>query len=300
MKEDKIINQWLQEEKAAENFQQLEKAIALSQNLEVPAKKSHNDAWADLLDKINTESSSNERVLVPEKPSYKRILYYAAGLIGIILISYFGLQNTPEPTIYTTALAVTESKLLPDYSEVTLNASSTISLMEANWDQERTLSLSGEAFFEVTPGSKFTILTDLGEISVLGTSFNVYVRENLLRVATFSGKVKVESGENSAILSKGDELTFNSEKQEWVVNKFSENQTATWRSGSFHFESTPLDKVIEALERQFAIEIEIDRDVDQNFYSGYFSKSDLKEALQLVFTPMGMQFKIDGKKVNVY
>ncbi|MFY0593863.1 FecR family protein [Roseivirga sp.] len=300
MKEDNIIKQWLQEEKTADNFQQLEKAIALSQNLEVPSNKSHEDAWADLLNNINTKTTDNEHLFVPQSKNYKQFFYYAASIVAIIFIGYFGLQNTPEPTVYSTGLAVTETQFLPDNSEITINASSSISLMEEKWAEERTLSLSGEAFFDVIPGSKFTVLTELGDISVLGTSFNVFVREDILKVSTFSGKVRVESGENSTILLKGDELVFDSNKDEWNVKRFSENQTATWRSGSFHFESTPLDKVIEALERQFAIEIEVDRDVDQNIYSGYFSKTDLKEALQLVFTPMGMQFKIDGNKVNVY
>jgi transmembrane sensor len=44
-----------------------------------------------------------------------------------------------------------------------------------DWSKERTLSLEGEAFFEVQKGSKFSVVTSDGIVEVLGTSFDVTV-----------------------------------------------------------------------------------------------------------------------------
>ena len=34
-------------------------------------------------------------------------------------------------------------------------------------------------------------------------------------------------------------------------------------------------------------------------YTGYFNTKNLDEALKLVFTPMGLSYKIEGKKIIV-
>lgn len=298
MKEDKLIQEWLSKETSADNFDQLEKAIAMSENLHVPEKTSHEDAWAGLLDSINTNSSDNEHLMTPAHPN-RRWMAWVASIAAIFVLGYFGLRDIPTPSVYSTESASTITHTLPDNSVVTLNANSSISVIEENWADNRVLSLSGEAFFEVSPGSKFTVLTDMGEISVLGTSFNVFVRESELQVSTFTGKVKVEKGGNSIFLEKGDQLSLATKEDTFTATQFNLNQVATWRTGSFHFNSTPLQKVIDELERQFAIEIEVASDISQSIYSGFFSKTDLKEALQLVFVPMGMKFEVDGNKVNV-
>lgn len=299
MKEDKLIQEWLSKETSADNFDQLEKAIALSENLEIPGKTSHEDAWAGLLDKINTEASDNERLMVPAHQSNKRWMVWAASIAAIFVLGYFSLRDMPTPSVYSTKSANTLAHTLPENSIITLNANSSISLIEESWTDNRVLSLIGEAFFEVSPGSKFTVLTDMGEISVLGTSFNVFVRENELQVSTFTGVVKVEKDGKSILLEKGDQLSFTTKKESWSTTQFNLNHVATWRSGAFHFNSIPLQKVVNELERQFAIEIEVASDISQSIYSGFFSKTDLNEALQLVFVPMGMKYKIDGNKVNV-
>lgn len=299
MKEDKLIQEWLSKETSADNFDQLEKAIAMSENLEVPEKTSHEDAWAGLLESINESASDNEVLMVPVLRSNKRWMVWAASIAAIFVLGYFSLRDMPTPAVYATESAATLAHTLPDNSIITLNANSSITLIEEKWDDNRVLSLSGEAFFEVSPGSKFTVLTDLGEVSVLGTSFNIYVRENDLHVSTFTGLVKVERGDNSILLEKGEQLLLNMKQEDWSALKFNLNQVATWRTGAFYFDSSPLQNVVDELERQFDIEIEVTQDISQSIYSGFFSKTDLKEALQMVFIPMGMKVEIEGNKVNV-
>ncbi len=299
MKEDKLIQEWLVQNTSADDLAQLEHAIAITETLDTPSKTTKEDAWANLLSNINEESTSNEKVLTPTKKQDKSWMVWIAGIAALFVLGYFGLMDSPEPTIYSTELANTITHSLPDQSNVTMNASSSISFIEDNWEKERMLSLSGEAFFEVEPGSKFTIVTDLGQVSVLGTSFNVFARDNTLQVSTFTGKVKVEKGNQNVILLPGDQLTLDVGKDLWKADSFNLNQTATWRIGSFYYDLTPLQKVVDELERQFAIKINVSTDISERIYSGYFSRSDLEEALQLVFLPMGFNFSVDGNQVNI-
>ncbi len=299
MKEDKLIQDWLSEEVSANEMAEMEQILAFTEKLEVPERKSKTDAWADVLGKINEESSDNEVILVPQAAPNRKWIAWVASIAALFLIGYFGMQGTPEPSIYSTELADNLVHNLPDNSVVTINAKSSISLIEEDWTNARSLRLSGEAFFEVEPGSKFTVATDLAEVSVLGTSFNVFSRDEELIVSTFSGKVEVKNNENVVVLEKGDQLTHIPAENIWKVDRFNQNETATWRTGAFYFDTTPLRKVIDELERQFDIKINVSIDLRDRFYSGYFSKTNLTEALQLVFVPMGLTTEIEGNQVNV-
>src|SRR5688572_16316604 len=64
---------------------------------------------------------------------------------------------------------------LPDGSAVYLNASSTLTFPEVFAESERTVELTGEAFFEVVknPAKPFVVKTNNIRTVVLGTSFNV-------------------------------------------------------------------------------------------------------------------------------
>ncbi len=52
------------------------------------------------------------------------------------------------------------------------------------------------------------------------------------------------------------------------------------------------------LRKQFDLEISGFSN-DNRRYKGYFYKDDLKEALDLVFKPMGYDYKLDGQQVVV-
>ena len=57
-------------------------------------------------------------------------------------------------------------------------------------------------------GTSFRVLTSEGIIEVLGTEFNITVRDNYFEVQCFEGKVKVTSSntDNETILTQGNAL----------------------------------------------------------------------------------------------
>lgn len=299
MKDERLIQDWLSDQDVTK-VAALEKAIALTEKLEVPSKTDKALAWGNLLDRINEETHDNQKVLVPHKRS-NRWLIWVASTAAIFLIGYFGLKNTPQPALYSTEATASMSQTLPDNSIVVLNANSEISYVEKHWDNNRTIHMEGEAFFDVQKGTQFTVVTDIGNIKVLGTSFNVFARENGLEVSCATGKVVVEAGGKEVILNPGNKAVFTPSEEGGSLESqpVNINEIGSWRSGDFYYELTALQKVIDEMERQFGIEIIVSTDVSQRFYSGYFSNSDLKEALQLVFVPMGLTYVMDENQVTV-
>ena len=219
------------------------------------------------------------------------------GKKAIITIPNFGYWKVRFHLLLKGTMPIT--KTLPDDSEVTLNALSAISFNEKQWSTQRSVTLDGEAFFEVTKGNTFTVNTDMGEVTVLGTSFNVFNRETDFSVTCFSGSVQVKSNDDQVILKPGQKTRIDKQSGRLTVQDFNPQQSATWRIGEFYFDAVELTMVIRELERQFDIKIEVTGDISDRFYSGFFSTQSLEEALKLVFVPMGLSSHVNGSIVTV-
>lgn len=305
MKEDKLIQDWLSKEVSATDVAEMERLIGFTEKLSVPENKAKAEAWADILGKINEETTDNQVILIPEKQENRKWIVWAVSIAAIFLAGYFGMVQLEKPSVYSTASTNTTSHNLPDNSVVTLNSESSVSVLENRWDTDRKVKLEGEAFFEVEPGSKFTVVTDYGEVTVLGTSFNVYARPTGFEVTCKTGTVKVLYQDQETILTPGYKAYYTEFSKPFVqinslnVTKVNTDQIGAWREGNFYYDGINLQEVIDEMERQFDIEIEVSANMSGLFYNGYFSKSNLTEALQLVFVPMGLTFEVEGNQVKV-
>jgi len=125
--------------------------------------------------------------------------YAAAAAVAILIATTLILnQNTTYKTGYGEQLAVQ----LPDGSEAILNAKSQLQFDADNWVENRSLSLEGEAFFKVKKGKTFTVKTNDGTVTVLGTQFSVNTNQKLFEVICYEGRVKVEQGTLLKVLRK--------------------------------------------------------------------------------------------------
>ncbi|GAB5523415.1 MAG: hypothetical protein Roseis2KO_12870 [Roseivirga sp.] len=301
LEKDDIIENWLELETSPEEREEMERIIALTASMDVPATKTKAAAWGELMSNINEEAEDNERILVPENKKSNRWLAYAVGIAAVLVFGYYSLIDNGNSGLisFETATAQIVTETLPDQSQVTLNAGSLLSYNSNEWSEARDVTLMGEAFFEVTKGNTFTVNTDLGKVTVLGTSFNVYNRDNDLSVACFTGSVQVDMNKEQVVLTPGQKATIDTQSGRLIVQDFNPQLSATWRIGEFYFDAVELTKVIRELERQFDIKVEVAGDISDRFYTGFFSTQNLAEALQLVFVPMGLSSQINGSIVTV-
>ena len=235
-----------------------------------------------------------------EKKVFK--LWWAlGGLAAAVALFFIGLNayksDDPElstaPVEFATSIGEFEQVILPDGSAVSLNANSRLSY---SGDWERTLSLEGEAFFEVTEGSKFTVNTAGGTVQVLGTSFNVFAREKDLVVACKTGKVKVEVVEKSftEVITPGE--TVSSKKDTIKKLRVEPLMIGKWQTGEFYFENRPVMEVLDEIQRQYRVTIKTDS-LEGKLFSGYFVSTDgLDMALSMVCEPLNLSYHIIGGK----
>lgn len=181
-------------------------------------------------------------------------------LMGACMWLLFQGQDKAETAWmkYETAYAQTMRQRLPDGSSVMLNANSVLEV-PADWEADnRIVKLSGEAFFEVSHAAndeKFTVRTEKGDITVLGTKFNVQEREGDLEVALTEGKVSLTvPGSPVTYLNPGEIASVNAEN---FVDLKSVDLTpyTAWSEHKMVFKDMPVSRVVRRLKHDFGLDI---------------------------------------------
>ena len=246
------------------------------------------------------EALNNKRLLqetkVVQLHPFKKFLRVAAAVAILMVGSYFYV-NTLNENI-ATQFAENKEVVLPDASEVLLNADSRLSYSERKWEEERNVTLEGEAFFKVAKGKRFTVETDQGTVAVLGTQFNVENRKGFFEVTCFEGLVSVSFEEKETKLPAG--TSFLVVEGKIITTEGLKRIQPSWMSKESTFKSIPLKYVLDEFQRQHNIKVRTQNiDLDKLF-SGTFSNTNTDLALQSISVPSQIKFKLEGNKVLFY
>lgn len=297
--QENYLAKWLNNELTEAEMMEFEKsnAYATYQKIKDTASKLEapnfdlENAW-NALEQKKSVDTPKVFTLSPFK-SFIRI----AAAITILLAGSFFYLNTLNNTIET-SYAENKSVTLPDTSEVMLNAGSKLSYSEKKWNENRNVELEGEAYFKVAKGKKFTVATEQGLVTVLGTQFNVEHRKGYFEVSCFEGLVSVTLNKNETKLPAGNSLLLINGNT--TTHKVTVNGTPSWITNESSFRSVPLHFVLDELQRQYNIEVS-SSNIDKNqVFTGSFSNKNLELALRSISVPLKIKFKLDGNNVLFY
>lgn len=228
------------------------------------------------------------------------VIWRVAAVFVLALGTYFFLS--PNNIDLVTPAGTHQIWTLPDGSEISLNAVSKASYDPETWNKDRIIELDGEAFFDVTKGSTFSVNTSSGIITVLGTEFNVKVREDQFYVHCFEGLVKVQTPDTTLMLPAGSGMRLDHGllAQESVAL----GAKPDWFDGESSFNNSSLFDVLHEIERQYAISISFTSEdnslIETARFSGSFTHEDLNIALKSVCQPFGLNFEVSDKEVRIF
>lgn len=291
----KWLNNELSEEELAEfkksaEYASYQRIVDASKGMKAP-EFDVDQAWASF-----KGSNLKEETKVVPLNLFKSFLRVAAVIAVLLGCAYFYMNSLGEH--YTTEFAQQTEIVLPDASEVLLNAGSELSFSEKNWEDNRSLELKGEGYFKVAKGKKFTVSTDAGTVTVLGTQFNVESRDGFFEVTCYEGLVGVSYNGTSKKLPAGNSfVVFNGEIQQTdaVVAL-----APSWTQNESTFKSVPLKYVLAEFERQFNIEVETENINAEQLFTGTFNNTDINLALESISTPSQIRYKLEADKVLFY
>jgi transmembrane sensor len=182
------------------------------------------------------------------KTEWWQIAVAASVLIISGLSIYFWQKTKAEPILFTTKFNETKTLILPDSTEVTLNANSQLS-MNSDWEEGNTREvwLKGEGYFKVkkkVQKNTFEVHTDKLNIKVLGTIFNVLARKSINNVMLEEGKVEVNASTFPSQLMKPNELITWTDKA-LIKSTVSPQDYNAWLRNQLVFKAMDLKNVME-------------------------------------------------------
>lgn len=249
------------------------------------------DVWNQIASKIESKTSAKKVV------SFSMVIKYAAAaliflLVGIGSVTFF-YSKTIECLPGEHILAE-----LPDGSEVDLNAGSTMKYYPLKWRFERKLKFEGEGFFKVQKGKTFEVESVNGITRVLGTTFNIYARNNNYRVTCLSGKVKVVAKNNEPVTLLPNTHVELEKGVLIVKNKYKSEKAVSWKNNQFDFSETSLKEVFDEIERQYAITIQLQPElVKRNITINFSKEYNVEDVLDFVCKSMQLKFVKQSENV---
>jgi len=150
----------------------------------------------------------------------------------------------------------------------------------------------GEAYFKVSPSSKhqgcvFRVISDVQEVEVLGTEFNIkaYNDEQHLVTTLVEGTVKVAVDEEKLLLFPNDQVIMGVDGKSLEKHKVNVDYDIAWVRGYFNFKDKPLKDIMKVLSRWYDVDIVFDSKALQDTkFSGLLNRKqnieDILEGIQ--------------------
>lgn len=244
-------------------------------------------------------------------------------VVGIRI--YINKQSNNDYVIENTDPNKSTIYQLQDGSTVTLKGKSHIAVAADFNKVTRTVTLTGEAFFEVAHNTNkpFLVLTGNVVTKVLGTSFTIKspIKGNFteggktVEVEVITGKVSVfkknthtkkgEPLEQGVVLTPNQKVTYLAENEHFVVGivakpviiKAVEQQPNLML---FKFEETPLSEVISKLEQAYGIQLVLSNDeMNDCPMTADLTKQPLFGKLDLICAILKARYDIQGTRILI-
>jgi len=240
---------------------------------------------------------------------YKSFYNWTAVACVIFIFSITGYQvftqlNKPKTEITSTKTFSNDIRLLclSDGTRVWLNENSEIEYPVKFLKRERTVTLKGEAFFEVKrdPSRPFIITSGSIKTTVLGTSFTIKAyNENMPEVNVRTGKVQVESVQNTVLLERGYKAVYET-KTSLLQKQKSKILEPEWKKVLIYVDGLTLEEVLSKLKSDHQFEVNyLDNDLKNLTIQGTLdTRQGLYEMLQTI--AFALEIKIRSTGNNTY
>ena len=189
---------------------------------------------------------------------------------------------------------------LPDGTTGWLNSNSSVKYY-GNFNTDRQVSLTGEAYFDVFKDKKRPFIVNTPEINVkvLGTRFNIasYKNENNVEVVLEEGNLVFNDKEinKSYTMRPNDLVVYDKTLKDFSTEVVHPQKYISWTEGKLEFRNDALDAIVRKLERWYNIDIEINGSIsqDQRLRATFIDES-LEDALNLLRRTLPINYRIEN------
>lgn len=241
----------------------------------------------------------------------KWLFLYSKYLVAAIALLVFGIGYLLVPASYTVPYSETATVELPDGSTAELNSGSTIQYNRLFSLTGRSVTLNGEAYFTVEPGSDpYTIEANGSVTEVLGTEFNLRSwntdPNQKSELAVTNGMVRFypkNNSDRSIELIAGEKAIWDLEMdQPKTVDASDPDSFTAWREQRMVFMDSPLIVILHELERRFDVEIELEaQNMQMEPLTAYYtSPTGVESILEDICTVKGLRFSETANGYRIF
>ena len=215
------------------------------------------------------------------------LLITLTSLITVMLIRDTG------PELLASADNSVEIIELRDGSLVTLRPNSSIYEVAIS-DNRHLYRLDGEALFSVSSISsrEFTVQAGRGEVTVLGTRFNLYEREDHTRVDLLEGSVRFKNidSDEDVLLEPGQAAEITEIRSLIGPYTPAEDDVTAWTQNRLTFRNRALADIINELEFHYDIRIDVPASLESEYLGGSVMLDSRDQTLRDLGTVLGGRF----------
>jgi len=213
---------------------------------------------------------------------------------------------------------------MSDGTRVWLNAESSIRYPVVFTGSDRSVEMTGEAYYEVAKnaGQPFKVETkDNQVVRVLGTSFNInaYPDEAMTKTTLLDGSIAVEpltQGTNgspdekrSLVLKPGQQAWLSNEtghrkgetRAAAIVNGEDIAKAMAWKNGLFAFSDADLPTVMRQLSRWYNVDVKYEGEIPKDKYqfNGKIGKTLTLDQVLKILTKTQVHYSIEGNQLTI-
>ncbi|WP_445589988.1 FecR family protein [Sunxiuqinia sp. sy24] len=300
----KEFDQWLDDNQNAQEFADLHKLWSWSgQIVEKKPAVSFTDTWEKIQSSPTASSSHSKRL------NASFIFRYAVIALLVLNLGWWGAhffyQKQNQTAMQDFSISATPYAnsviTLPDQTLVYLRPGSSLNYDNGFNANKREVLLNGEAYFDVTrqPDKPFIVKTDLAQIKVLGTKFNVLAQNGapIYQTTLVEGQVEFQpnSGEKY-LLNPNQMLELNTQKNTVTISEVNTNLYVAWKDGKIIFRDETLGDITKQLEKIYHVQFiyQNSKLADSYRFSGTINReTSIGEVIKMlkISIPMGVERK---------
>lgn len=281
-------------------FEQVQRIYQLTNKKNEEFVPNTNAAWQRMQARI-AESEGQERKISKPKPKVIQLnpwIKVAASILITVGLSVWAFNSWKQRSAMVEVASGQERKMiyLPDSSQVWLQANTKVSYASDFNDNNRKVTLDGEAFFEVKKknGMPFKVLGNRTVTEVLGTSFLVkaYKKSAAEEIEVVTGKVSFSSladKSESVILLPGNAAIYKDGEPMEKRNMETKNSMFL-KTARLSFNDERLSVIIAVLQEDYKEKILLQHTaIGDCRFTGTFEKSSLEEILKVLALAVNVQ-----------
>jgi transmembrane sensor len=295
----------------ASKFEAYKKVFALSEKHYARRKDQNlnidiDQEWSRFTNHL-VSSGLNKPVRKLEVENSRLWLKIAASVL-IVMAAGIGLYYFTSNNNFTEFQTADNTQLvtLPDGSRISLNQHSSIRYDENFGDLNRTVSMTGEGFFDITPDKEkpFIIHLKNASIEVVGTSFNVQAYDSLeetsVIVKTGIVKFSVPALKEEIKLIAGEKGIYATNLHQLTSLKNEDPNFIAWSTRELIFNGDDLKTVVATLNKTYHAHIVLAADVpDSCVVTVKFNQQTLDAIMRVLATTLNLTYSIQGDTIEI-